>query len=348
MGAHIPAIRATPDLSIVALAASTDESARLAGETYGVPCVFDNAEDLAKCPDVDMVVVTVRVDRHLPAVTAAVNAGKQVFCEWPLGKTLDEARRLEGLASDAGVKTFIGLQGRSSPVVRYLADLVAEGYVGRVLSSSMIASSGGWGATFDDRREYYLDADSGGTLVSVAAAHTLDAVCQVFGAFTELSARTAIRRPTATASSDGRTRPRTAPDQLVVTGTVADGAVLNAHFRGGTSAVSNFHWEINGTDGDLLVTGEQPNFWLSKTSVLGANKEHPQLHPLPLPKKYESRVPAFIGRDGDPAHNVAYLYATIIDDLKNGTERAPTFRDALELHDLVDRMERAAATGRLV
>lgn len=347
MDAHIPAIRAIPELTIQALAASTDESARLAGETYGVPHVFSRAEDLAKCQDVDLVVVTVRVDRHEPAVAAAIAAGKQVLCEWPLGKTFDEARRLESLARDAGVRTFIGLQGRSSPVVRYVADLVAEGYVGRVLSSSMIASSGGWGATFEDRSEYYLDSDSGGTLISITAAHTLDAICQVLGTFSELSAHTAVRRPTVTALSDGRTRPKTAPDQLVVTGTVDEGVVLNAHFRGGTSGVSHFHWEINGTEGDLLVTGDRPNFWIAKTSILGANKEQPQLHPLPLPEKYESRVPAFAGRDGEAAHNVAYAYATVIDDLKHGTQQAPTFGDALELHNLVDRIERAAATGQL-
>jgi hypothetical protein len=67
-------------------------------------------------------------------------------------------------------------------------------------------------------------------MISIPVAHTLDAVCQVLGEFSELSAWTAIRQPTVTNPVDGRSKVKMAPDQVVVTGTVADGVVVNAHF----------------------------------------------------------------------------------------------------------------------
>jgi hypothetical protein len=83
----------------------------------------------------------------------------------------------------------------------------------------------------------------------------------------------------------------------------------------------------------------------SATSLLGANKDHPKLHPLPLPESYERRVPPFAGRSSDSAYNVAFAYASIVDDMKLGTERAPNFGAALELHRFVNRIEQAALTG---
>lgn len=55
---------------------------------------FDNHQDLVNSADVDVVAVTVTVPHHLELATAALDAGKAVCCEWPLGNGLDEARRL--------------------------------------------------------------------------------------------------------------------------------------------------------------------------------------------------------------------------------------------------------------
>jgi predicted dehydrogenase len=55
------------------------------------------------------------VPYHLELVGAALDAGKAVYCEWPLGATLDEAVRMADAARVQSVATVIGLQGRSGP-----------------------------------------------------------------------------------------------------------------------------------------------------------------------------------------------------------------------------------------
>ena len=96
---------------------------------------FDNAEALIAHPAVDLVVVSVKVPEHHQLVSAAIDACKMVFCEWPLGRTSNEAVDLARRARIAGVRTVVGLQASFAPAIRYLADLIADGYIGEVLST---------------------------------------------------------------------------------------------------------------------------------------------------------------------------------------------------------------------
>ena len=192
--AHVPALAALDGYELRALSASTAESAKAAGGKYGVALAFGAAEELAACDEVDLVVVTVRVARHREPVLAALSAGKPVLCEWPLAVDLAEAHELAAFASDRRVRTAVGLQGRSAPVVRYLRDLVGEGYVGDVLSTTLVASAGAWGATFLPREPFLLDREGGNTMLNVAVGHLADSLAMCLGEFAELSAVMANRR----------------------------------------------------------------------------------------------------------------------------------------------------------
>ena len=112
--AHIPALTALKELEFIALSTSRKESAELASKQFGVALAFDNHESLVSCPEVDLVAVTVKVPHHLELATAAINAGKAVYCEWPLGNGLEEAEALARMAQDKGVFAAVGLQPPSS------------------------------------------------------------------------------------------------------------------------------------------------------------------------------------------------------------------------------------------
>src|SRR2546425_6771836 len=138
--AHIPALKSlSDDFEITALSTSRRESAEAASKLFGVPA-FDNHKDLVNRADVDVVAITVKAPYHLELATAALNAGKAVYCEWPLGNGLKEAQALAALAKKKGVLAVAGLQARSAPSVASVRDLVKQGYVGEVLSTSLIGS----------------------------------------------------------------------------------------------------------------------------------------------------------------------------------------------------------------
>src|SRR5436189_4570328 len=110
--AHIPALRALPNYDIRALSASSAESARAAGEAFGVSAVFSDHEQLVAQPDVDLVTVTVKVPHHRELVSAALAAGKAVYCEGPLARDREDTRSMAALAAQLGVRTLVGLQAR--------------------------------------------------------------------------------------------------------------------------------------------------------------------------------------------------------------------------------------------
>src|SRR5437667_5339855 len=109
--AHIPALKLlSKDFEITALSTTRRESADAASKLFDVPLAFDNHEDLVNSAGVDLVAITVKVPYHLELATAALDAGKAVYCEWPLGNGLGEAEALAALAKKQGVLAVAGLQ----------------------------------------------------------------------------------------------------------------------------------------------------------------------------------------------------------------------------------------------
>src|SRR5213593_838929 len=182
--AHIPALRALPKYEIRALSAHTAESARAAGEAFGVRAVFSDHEQLLTRPDVDVVAVTVKAPLHRELVSAALAAGKAVYCEWPLGRDRDEARAMAALAAEKGVRTVVGLQARQSPAIEFVQQLLGDGYVGEVLSTSMVGLSV-LGGTLVQPNAYMLDKTNGANLLTVAFGHSLDVLNYVLGEFAD-------------------------------------------------------------------------------------------------------------------------------------------------------------------
>src|SRR5438132_12502643 len=139
--AHIPALQALPNYDIRALSAHSPEGARAAGEAFGVRRVYSDHGQLVTQPDIDVVAVTVKVPHHRELVSAALKAGKAVYCEWPLGRDLEEARAMAALAAEQGVRTIVGLQARQAPAIEFVQQLLRDGYVGEVLSTTVIGLS---------------------------------------------------------------------------------------------------------------------------------------------------------------------------------------------------------------
>jgi predicted dehydrogenase len=83
-------------------------------------------------PAVDLVVIAAPNALHVELIEAAAGAGKAVFCEKPVGGTPAETARAERAARRAGAITGVGYNYRWAPLVRYAAQLVTDGRLGRV------------------------------------------------------------------------------------------------------------------------------------------------------------------------------------------------------------------------
>src|SRR3954467_11697369 len=272
--AHIPALRALPNYEIRALSAHSGESARAASEAFGVSTVFSDHEKLVTQPDVDVVAVTVKVPHHRELVSAALAAGKAVYCEWPLGRDLDDAQAMAALAAEQRVRTVVGLQARQTPAIEFVQQLLSAGYVGEVLSTSMIGLSV-LGDVLVQPNAYMLDKTNGANVLTIAVGHSLDILNYAVGEFTDLSAVSDLRRPLITIEETGEQIVKTAADQIAVIGTLMSGAAAGVHVREAVAGGTGFLWEINGTNGTLRITADaaQPQiFPLTVTGAKGDNE----------------------------------------------------------------------------
>src|SRR2546426_9086279 len=232
----------------------------------------------------------------------AARPPRRVYCEWPLGNGLQEAEQLAALAKQQGVLAVAGLQARAAPSVAYVRDLVRQGYVGEVLSTTLIGSGMGWGPTVEPYNAYVNDRKTGATLLSIALGHAADALCYCLGEVRELSATMTMRRKSFTIAETGESRPMNADDQVCVAGLLQGGTALSIHYRGGRSRGTNLLWEINGTEGDLQVTADGGQAQIFEMTVRGGNGAQPSLEDLPVPQQYR-----FSSLHGPSAH-VAQAY----------------------------------------
>jgi UDP-N-acetylglucosamine 3-dehydrogenase len=82
--------------------------------------------------DVDAVCICTPSDRHAPIALDAIAAGRHVLVEKPIATALEDGLRMTSAARLAGVKLMVGHVERFNPAVGKLAELVAEGRIGRV------------------------------------------------------------------------------------------------------------------------------------------------------------------------------------------------------------------------
>src|SRR5215468_9624664 len=95
---HFPALLASPDVDLTAVCTTRRETAEAAREAFGAKLAFTDFREMVVSKEIDAVAVVVRVPAHYEPTRAAIEAGKHVYTEWPLGRTTAEAEELAALA----------------------------------------------------------------------------------------------------------------------------------------------------------------------------------------------------------------------------------------------------------
>ncbi len=134
---HLPVLQLLPNFEIAAVSSRRKEAAKEMAREFGIPHALTDPNELIHHPEVDLVVVLPPAPHHAALVRAAMAAGKDVYCDWPLTTTRADTEDLRARAQRAGVRHVVGLQRRMGPSARYVRDLLAQGYVGKIRSVRM-------------------------------------------------------------------------------------------------------------------------------------------------------------------------------------------------------------------
>jgi predicted dehydrogenase len=127
----MPGFARSKNCRVTALSRRNISDAKQSAAEYGIPLAFDSVADLCQSPEVDAVLVTTPNSAHLADVLDAVDAGKPVLCEKPLGMNSDECRQMVKAARHRGVLFGVAHVFRFNESVRALRDWIAEGRIGR-------------------------------------------------------------------------------------------------------------------------------------------------------------------------------------------------------------------------
>jgi predicted dehydrogenase len=251
---HYPALLASPDVEWTAVCTSRPESAEEARRTFGAKLAFHDYREMVASPEIDAVAVVVRVPEHYGPTKAAIEAGKHVYTEWPLGRTTAEAEELTALAQAKGVQTAVGLQSRVSPTLLYIRELLETGYVGEMLSYHVTAMRDG-ALERPSSRTWQRDASLGANTLTIATGHVIDALRFVAGNFARVACLVTTQARHWYETDTKQMVPVTAPDNVLVSGQLVCGAVASVHAAAVPWAGSGFRMEICGREGTLVATG---------------------------------------------------------------------------------------------
>ncbi len=340
--AHLPAIVASPEFELTAVCTTRMESAEESRQKYGAKLAFDDYHKMLAHPDIDAVAVSLRVPAHYEPTMDAINAGKHVYVEWPLGRTTAEAQEMADAAQAKGVRNMVGLQARAAPSILYAKELVESGYVGEVMSCHVSRIDGGTLERTSDRT-WQKDVELGANTLTISCGHTIDALRFVVGDFSNVSTVVSNQAKQWFEKDTNQLVDVTSPDNILVSGRLAGGGVASVHVASNPSVGSGYRMEIYGRKGTLVASsGESPNQdGVQLSGAQGNNK----LEALEIPGRFTNVLE---GMPRGAPYNVGQMYYQFGQSIRSGDPCQPDFNTAVELHRFIDTIQEASEQGREV
>jgi len=336
--AHVPALRGLSGYELMAVCTQHKETAEASRDAFGAEVGFDNFEKMVGDSSIDLAAVVVRVPKHHELVMQALQAGKAVYCEWPLGANVAEAEEMARLAAERSLRTAVGLQARSDPTLRYARELIEQGFVGDVLGVTLLHVSQSI-AERGNGRIWQADRRNGANTLTIAAGHAIDGLCFLVGEFSEVTARLATKINQWHNTDTGETVQVDSPDWIDVSGHLERGGEVSFLVTTMPFNPGGNRFEIYGTEGTLSIAGGSLN--LGPNKLRGA-RGRDAMADMEAPARFNlapDDVPA------GPARNVAQAYARFAAE---GDAFQPDFAHAVRRHKLIEAIERSSAEGRAV
>jgi predicted dehydrogenase len=128
---HLDAVRRLGYVDVVAIAGSSEASARKKADALHVPKAYGSVEALLEDPDIQVVHNATPNYLHFPVNMAVIAKGKHIVSDKPLAMTAAEGKQLLDAANKAGVVHAVTFNYRGNPLVQQARDLIARGEIGK-------------------------------------------------------------------------------------------------------------------------------------------------------------------------------------------------------------------------
>lgn len=325
------------------ICASTPVSAEGYRAAYGFAQATSDWRVLVADPKVEAVVIATPQETHRAIAEAALALGKPVFCEKPLGASLDDSRAMVAAAAASGAVNMVGFNYIRTPASQFARALVQRGEIGTVT----------W---FRGEHTEDFDADTAkpatwrnfgaanGTMGDLAP-HMINAALALVGPIARLSADVAPVFPNRP-GAQGRV-PNDDIGQFMCR--FANGAMGHLSFsRVSMGRKMGYAYEISGTNGAIRFDQEDQNaLWLYR------HDDPPDLRGF---RKILTGPdhPDYLAFCQGPGHGTGYQDQIIIEArdflraIETGTALWPTFHDGMEVNRIIAAAQASAQSGHWI
>lgn len=335
---QIEAFRRVRSIQVVAVCDVDPERGESIAKQYRIDQVYSDYRKLS-ASDVEWIGIATPPEMHAEIVRAAIEAGKHIFLEKPLALDIATSKDLVRAADEKGIVHSVDLQVRFLPAHQYVKELIDEGYLGRLLHTTVsMVLEHPWG----EHGNWALDDARGGGVLFELGAYFVDLLRWWFGDVTQVFGRRktlfpSVRVPGAKEKGNGSSL------RQAVTTDDAFWCILD--FNSGGEAIIDF---VTGARHDagwtIGIYGEVGSF-LIKSGQLWARREgEREMELLPIPKRLE-----FPENPKDP---LMWAMTQIIDRTAAKIRKVPNalaipdFGDELALEEIVHAIRRSSIEQR--
>lgn len=324
-------------VQVAGVATSRAETAEKAAEEIGCDFWTDDYRRLLERDDIDVVTITTPNNVRVELVEAAAAAGKHIFCEKPMARTAEEARRMAEAVERAGVRAAVNFNFRFYPAVIRARQLIDEGFLGRVFS---------YRATF--YRASYIDPDkplswrlrkdsAGGGALHDLGSHTIDMAYYLLGEFESVLGVTETfikERPVSKGAAERG--PVDVDDIALLETRMASGALGSLQIsRYATGVTNELSIEIFGEHGALRFDSHDPS-WLWAYDAREGGSAVEGFRRVATGGRFPGQIAPEVTMAPGFAPTFAAAQYAFLKAIDEGAEPAPSFRDGLHVQAVMD------------
>ena len=322
--------RLRPRLAMVC--ATSPASAERYRQSYGFDRATDHWEDLVDDQAVEAIIIASPQATHREIAEAAFALRKPVFCEKPLGSSLEDSRAMVAAAEAAGVANMVGFNYVRTPATQFARRIIAEGAIGDVT----------W-FRGEHTEDFLADPQSpanwrtrgmGNGTIGDLAPHIVNCALALLGPMRAVVAEIETVHPIR--PGDRGPEPVSNDDHVQMMCRFESGVMGHLYAsRIATGRKMGYAYEVHGTKGALRFDQEDQNaLWLYR--AVGDERTRGFTKILAGPAH-----PDFRAFCQGPGHGTGYQDQIIIEArdflaaIDSGTPVWPTFRDGMEVNRVI-------------
>ena len=271
---HIPGFKAIPGVELVSVSNRTRESSQRVADEYQISKVYDSWADLIAAPDTDAICIGTWPYMHRTLVLAALSHDKHVLTEARMAMNAAESHTmLKASRKKPNLVTQIVPAPHTMKVDNTIKELIAEGYLGDILSVDLEVHQGGF-IDYDAPLHWRHDRDMSG-YNAMQMGIWYEAMMRWIGPAASVTSINRVNVKTRRDDSGGR-QAITIPDHVEVLCEMASGPVMHMRFSTVTGLAPDDRVWLFGTEGTLRL--DAPTM-----SLYGGRRGDDQLSEIEVP-----------------------------------------------------------------